>query len=147
SFDMRLKDKVALITGGSSGIGRETSLLFAAEGASVVVVDLNDESGAKVVKEIQAAGGKAVYAHADVSKAADCEHMVKVAEDTYGKLSILFNNAGIMHGEDDRGMRLGPDRGDQPDGRVSRLQIWHPGAATGGRRFDPQLGVVCGDFG
>ncbi|MEP6987351.1 MAG: glucose 1-dehydrogenase [Chloroflexota bacterium] len=101
---MRLKDKVALITGGSSGIGRETALLFAQEGASVVVVDLNDDAGAKVVKEIEAAGGKAVYAHADVSKAADCENMVKVAEQTYGKLNIMFNNAGISHADDDNAM-------------------------------------------
>ncbi len=101
---MRLKDKVALITGGSSGIGRETALLFAAEGAAIVVVDLNDEAGQKVVQEIEAAGGKAVYAHADVSKAADCENMVKVAEDTYGKLNILFNNAGISHADDDNAM-------------------------------------------
>jgi len=101
---MRLKDKVALITGGGSGIGRETALLFASEGASVVVVDLNDEAGKKVVSEIEAAGGKAVYAHADVSKAADCENMVKVAEQTYGKLNIMFNNAGISHADDDNAM-------------------------------------------
>ncbi len=101
---MRLKDKVALITGGSSGIGRETALLFASEGAAVVVVDLNDEAGKKVVSEIEAAGGKAVYAHADVSKAADCENMVKVAEQTYGKLNIMFNNAGISHADDDNAM-------------------------------------------
>ena len=63
---MRLKDKVALITGGSSGIGRETALLFATEGASIIVVDLNDAAGAKVVDEIKAAGSKAVYVHADV---------------------------------------------------------------------------------
>ncbi|MCA0453774.1 MAG: glucose 1-dehydrogenase [Chloroflexi bacterium] len=98
---MRLKDKVALITGAGSGIGRETALLFAAEGAAVVVVDVNDAAGQKVVGEIEAAGGKAVYAHADVSKAADCENMVKVAEQTYGKLNILFNNAGISHADDD----------------------------------------------
>ncbi len=101
---MRLKDKVALITGGSSGIGRETALLFASEGSAVVVVDLNDEAGKKVVAEIEAAGGKAVYAHADVSKAADCENMVKVAEQTYGKLNIMFNNAGISHADDDNAM-------------------------------------------
>lgn len=98
---MRLKDKVALITGGGSGIGRETALLFASEGAAVVVVDVNDAAGKKVVEEVEAAGGKAVYAHADVSKAADCENMVKVAEQTYGKLNILFNNAGISHADDD----------------------------------------------
>lgn len=101
---MRLKDKVALITGGSSGIGRETALLFATEGAAIVVVDLNDEAGQKVVQEITAAGGKAVYAHADVSKAADCENMVKVAEDAYGKLNVMFNNAGISHADDDNAM-------------------------------------------
>ncbi len=101
---MRLKDKVALITGGGSGIGRETSLLFAAEGAAVVVVDVNDAAGAKVVDEIKAAGGKAIYAHADVSKAADCENMVKVAEQTFGKLNVMFNNAGISHADDDNAM-------------------------------------------
>ncbi|MBZ0276404.1 MAG: glucose 1-dehydrogenase [Anaerolineae bacterium] len=98
---MRLQNKVALITGGGNGIGRETSLLFASEGASVVVADVSDNAGEQTVQDIQAAGGKAVYVHADVSKAADCENMVKVAEQTFGKLNILFNNAGIMHGSDD----------------------------------------------
>lgn len=99
---MRLNDKVALITGGASGIGRETALLFACEGASVVVVDIDDERGTQTVKDIEAQGvGKAVYVHADVSKAADCENMVRVAEETFGKLNILFNNAGIMHSDDD----------------------------------------------
>jgi NAD(P)-dependent dehydrogenase (short-subunit alcohol dehydrogenase family) len=101
---MRLKDKVALITGGSSGIGRETSLLFAAEGACVVVVDIDDARGEQTVSDIQVGGGQAVYAHADVSKAADCENMVRVAETTFGKLNVLFNNAGIMHGDDDNAM-------------------------------------------
>lgn len=98
---MRLQDKVALITGGSSGIGYYTSLLFAQEGAAVVVADVNDEGGAKTVSEINAAGGKAVYVHADVSKAADCEAMVAAAEKNFGKLNILFNNAGIMMSADD----------------------------------------------
>ncbi len=101
---MRLKDKVAVITGGSSGIGRETALLFASEGASVVVADVNDADGAKTVADVQAAGGKAEYVHADVSKAADCESMVNVAERAFGKLNILFNNAGIMHSADDNAM-------------------------------------------
>ena len=69
---MRLKNKVALITGGASGIGKESSLLFAKEGAKIVVVDVNDAEGEKTVAEIKAAGGEAVYAHADISKAADC---------------------------------------------------------------------------
>lgn len=98
---MRLENKVALITGASSGIGRETSLLFASEGAKIVAVDINDEGGAETIQIIRDAGGEAIYVHADVTKSADCENMVKVAEETYGKLDVLFNNAGIMHGDDD----------------------------------------------
>src|SRR5688572_7627890 len=98
---MRLENKVALITGGSSGIGRETALLFAKEGAKVVVVDMNDAAGEETVQMIKSSGGDAIYVHADVSSAADSENMVKKAEKTYGKLNILFNNAGIMHSNDD----------------------------------------------
>ena len=65
---MRLANKVALITGAGSGIGRETALLFASEGARVVVVDVNDSAGEAVASEIRETGGQAVYAHADVSK-------------------------------------------------------------------------------
>ena len=98
---MRLQGKVALITGAGNGIGRETALLFAAEGAQVVVVDVNRTAGEVVVREIEAAGGQAIFAQADVSKAADCEAMVQAAENSFGKLNVLFNNAGIMHGDDD----------------------------------------------
>ena len=98
---MRLANKVALITGGSSGIGRETALLFAKEAAKIVVTDVNDAEGQKTVEMIIAEGGEATYIHADVSKAADCEAMVAFAEATYGKLNIMFNNAGIMHSDDD----------------------------------------------
>lgn len=98
---MRLQDKVALITGASSGIGRETALLFAQEGAKIVAVDVNDEGGEETFKMIIENGGEAVYVHADVSVAADCENMVNVAEEMFGKLDILFNNAGIMHSQDD----------------------------------------------
>ncbi|TWU07324.1 Levodione reductase [Symmachiella macrocystis] len=97
---MRLENKVALITGGGSGIGRETSTLFAAEGAKVVVVDVNDTGGEETVATIQSAGGEAVYVHADISQAADCENMVRTAEDSFGGLHVMFNNAGIMHGDD-----------------------------------------------
>ncbi len=98
---MRLKNKVALITGAGSGIGRETALLFAKEGASVVAVDINDEAGQETVAMIKDAGGQAAYIHADVSQAAEAENMVRFAEETFGKLDIMFNNAGIMHSQDD----------------------------------------------
>jgi NAD(P)-dependent dehydrogenase (short-subunit alcohol dehydrogenase family) len=98
---MRLKNKVALITGAGSGIGRETALLFAREGAQIVCVDVNDKEGKKTVKLIQDAGGNAAYKHADVSNANDCAAMVKLAEKKFGQLDILFNNAGIMHHSDD----------------------------------------------
>ncbi|HLA44792.1 MAG TPA: glucose 1-dehydrogenase [Aggregatilineales bacterium] len=106
---MRLKDKVALITGAGNGIGRETSLLFAQEGAKVVAVDIIDDAGQEVVELIKADGGDAVYVHADVSKASDSENMVNVAEQTFGKLNVLFNNAGIMHSNDDNVMTTDED--------------------------------------
>lgn len=98
---MRLQDKVALITGASSGIGREAALLFASEGASVVVADVDDSGGQETVELIQRLKGKAGYVRADVSQAADCERMIAVAEEQFGKLNVLFNNAGIMHAQDD----------------------------------------------
>ncbi|MCL6527625.1 MAG: glucose 1-dehydrogenase [Thermaceae bacterium] len=98
---MRLKDKVALITGVGSGIGRESALLFAQEGAKVVGVDLNPEAGEKTRQEILQAGGQALFVQANVSRAAEAEHMVKAAEEGFGRLDILFNNAGISHAQDD----------------------------------------------
>ncbi|MEE2717333.1 MAG: glucose 1-dehydrogenase [SAR324 cluster bacterium] len=109
---MRLKDKVALVTGAASGIGRESALLFAQEGAKVVAVDLNDDAGQATVAEIRSAGNTATYVHADVSKATDCEAMVAAAEKEYGQLNVLFNNAGIMHGSDDNAMVTDEDTWD-----------------------------------
>jgi NAD(P)-dependent dehydrogenase (short-subunit alcohol dehydrogenase family) len=98
---MRLKDKVALITGAGSGIGRESALLFAKEGAAVVVIDVNDPGGEETVRMIKGQGGQAVYVHADVARSADCAEMIASAEKAFGRLNVLFNNAGIMHGQDD----------------------------------------------
>lgn len=97
---MRLKDQVALITGGASGIGRETARLFAAEGAAVVVADVTDEAGRETAEAIGAEGGQASFVHADVSNDADCAAMVAAAEERFGKLTVLFNNAGVMFGDD-----------------------------------------------
>jgi NAD(P)-dependent dehydrogenase (short-subunit alcohol dehydrogenase family) len=94
---MRLKDKVALITGAGSGIGRQSALLFAREGAAVVAVDLNEQAARDTVASIP----NAVAVRADVSSSADCERMVAAAEKAFGRLNVLFNNAGIMHARDD----------------------------------------------
>lgn len=98
---MRLQGKTALITGAGSGIGRETSLLFAQEGAAVVVVDVNTAAADETAAMVQAAGGQATAFRADVSKADECAAMVRHAEETFGGLHVLFNNAGIMHAQDD----------------------------------------------
>lgn len=97
----RLEGKVALITGAGSGIGRESALLFSAEGAAVVVVDRDDRGGQESVEAVRGAGGRAVYAHADVSRTNDCARMIATAEREFGNLHVLFNNAGIMDSRDD----------------------------------------------
>ena len=97
----RLEGKVALITGGASGIGRESALLFAREGARVVVVDRDEKAGRQTVRLVKEAGGEALFTKADVSQADDCQRMIKSAEKKFGRLDILFNNAGIMHHADD----------------------------------------------
>jgi NAD(P)-dependent dehydrogenase (short-subunit alcohol dehydrogenase family) len=98
---VRLQDKVALITGAGGGIGREASLLFAAEGAAVVAVDLDEDAAADTAKAVRNEGGRAVSFKADVAAAADCEAMVAAAESEFGALHVLFNNAGIMLADDD----------------------------------------------
>ena len=97
---MRLKNKVALITGGAGGIGRETALLFAREGARVVIADVDDRGGKRLAGRINRGGGEAVYCHADVSRDGDCAGMVAAAETEFGALHVLFNNAGIMRADD-----------------------------------------------
>lgn len=92
----RLSNKVSLITGGGRGIGRATALAFGREGGAVCVVDLNGDAAKAVADEVRAAGGKAVGVAANVATAADCQSMVALAEREFGKLNVLFNNAGIM---------------------------------------------------
>ena len=94
----RLENKVALITGGGSGIGKASCLAFAREGAKVVVVDLKKETADATAKEI---GDNARAFAADVSKAKDAEAMVAFAEKSFGRLNIVFNNAGIFHPKDE----------------------------------------------
>lgn len=95
---MRLKDKVALITGGTSGIGRATALLFAAEGARVALTGRRHDRGEAVVAEIRAAGGTALFVHADHSQWEDCQRSLQEAKTAFGRVDILFNNAGIVIG-------------------------------------------------
>jgi NAD(P)-dependent dehydrogenase (short-subunit alcohol dehydrogenase family) len=87
----------ALITGGGSGIGKQSALLFAKEGAKVAVVDLDEKSGRETASMIK----DAIFVRADVSAARDCQQMVEAAEKAFGKLNVLFNNAGIMLAKDD----------------------------------------------
>ena len=101
----RLQDKVAVITGAAGGIGRQTAILFAKEGAKLVITDVNDAGGNETLTMVREYTEDAVYLHADVSKAADNEKTIALAESTYGGLHILFNNAGIMHGDDGNAMQ------------------------------------------
>ena len=93
---MKLKDKVAIITGATFGIGRATALLFAREGAWVVAVGRTVEAGNSLIEEIKAEGGEASFIRSDVSNTADVQRMIAGTIDTYGKLDVLFNNAGIV---------------------------------------------------
>ncbi|MGA2978889.1 MAG: SDR family oxidoreductase [Terriglobales bacterium] len=93
---MQLSGKVALITGGASGIGRATARLFAREGAAIVLADVNVDAGKRVADEIAQSGGRAFFEPADVTRAADCRQLVERAVREFGRIDILFNNAGII---------------------------------------------------
>jgi NAD(P)-dependent dehydrogenase (short-subunit alcohol dehydrogenase family) len=92
---MRLQDKVVVITGGGSGLGRESALLFAEEGARVVVTDLQSSRAEKVAREVTAAGGQAVWIRADVRVEAEMKAAVELATTSYGRLDVMFANAGV----------------------------------------------------
>jgi len=93
---MKLEGKVAVITGAASGIGKEIAKLYAKEGASVVISDLNEKGALEVVEKIENENGKAIAVAANVTKQADVDYMIDQAVNTYGKLDILVNNVGIM---------------------------------------------------
>lgn len=95
---MDIKGKVAVITGGASGIGRATAEMLAAGGATIVIADLVEASGHDTVKAIEAAGGRAVFVKADVTDEADAQRMLETARQKFGSLDILYNNAGIAVG-------------------------------------------------
>lgn len=129
----RLAGKVAVITGAGGGVGRASSLRFAAEGASIVAADviddLNEETAALVIE----AGGQAVAIHADVTSTSDTEAMIAAAEDQFGGLDILFNNAGVMLSGDD-------DAVSTPDDIIDRtLEINVKGVLLGCRYGIPAL--------
>lgn len=91
---MKLKDKVAIVTGGASGIGAETARLFAEEGAKVVIADFSDH-GQDVSQEIKEKGQEALFVKTDVTKEADIQHMIEETVKHYGKLDIIYANAGV----------------------------------------------------
>ena len=130
----RVEGKVALITGGGSGIGRATALLFGCEGAKILFADYDPEGGERTVKTIKEAGGAAVFHAADVSNPQDVDGLMHKVVDTYEQLDCAFNNAGIeghaavtprLH---DRELESG-DR-DQPDRRVPVHEVRNPADAA-----------------
>ena len=94
---MRLEHKVALITGGTSGIGAATAVLFAKEGAQVTITGRNEKRGHAVAEKIMNDGGRAIFMRSDVRKADECRHVVQETLRAFGRLDILFNNAGIFY--------------------------------------------------
>ena len=92
---MRLENKVAIITGAGSGIGRATALTFSKEGAKVVIADWSEQGGKETVEQIKREGREAVFVKTDISKAEDIDKMVKTCLDNFGRIDILVNNAGI----------------------------------------------------
>lgn len=93
----RLADKVVIITGGGSGIGKATASLFAKEGARVVVAQRTIHTGEETVSTIKSDGGEAVFIRTDVTIAAEVEHLIRETTNRFGKIDILFNNAGMVH--------------------------------------------------
>ena len=118
-----LEGKIALVTGGASGIGRATASIFAREGAKVVVADVLEDGGAETARMIEDAGGEASFVRCDVTDPASVEALVKRVVDIYGRLDCAFNNAGIegvpyAPRRRQRGRELRPRHRRQPEGRL-----------------------------
>src|SRR5256885_16696114 len=129
---MRLKEKVALVTGGAHGMGAAEAKLFAKEGARVVVADVRDGDGKAVIDQITSAGGQARFVHLDVTRETEWQQAVAFAVSTFGKLDVLVNNAGISGGVDAPPLRTtapGKPQGIQPQGGVPRLKDPDPASA------------------
>jgi meso-butanediol dehydrogenase/(S,S)-butanediol dehydrogenase/diacetyl reductase len=92
---MKLSGKACIVTGGASGIGRATAVAFAREGARVTVADFNTDGGEETAETIRANGGEAVFVRSDVSQEDDCRRVVEATVDAFGRVDVLFNNAGI----------------------------------------------------
>lgn len=99
---MRLKDKVTLITGAGMGQGRAAALLFASEGSKIAVGDINESAGKETVRLVKEAGGDAVFAKCDVAKEDDCRNLVETAVKEFGKLNVIYNNAGVLWKDRDK---------------------------------------------
>lgn len=112
----RLENKVAIVTGSGNGQGRASAIRFAKEGAKVIIADFDVKAGKKVVEEIKTAGGEASFFEVDISSEEKCKEMVEFAVKTYGKLDVLFNNAGIST----RGMGDGARIEDVPEAAWDR---------------------------
>src|SRR5438876_12161259 len=97
---MRLADKVAIITGAASGMGRYAAELFASEGASVVITDIAEKEGEEIARAIRDNGGRAIFVKANVANEDEVKHMVNAAIDAFGRVDVLYNNAGIMPTDD-----------------------------------------------
>ena len=125
---MRLENKVALVTGGGSGIGRATSVLFAREGAKLVVSDVSETSARQTADDVEAVGGDAVIVTGDVSRTDDARAMVDAALDAYGKLDVLVNSAGVT-GRNAMGPEASPeevwDRVIEVNLKGTYLVSWH----------------------
>jgi NAD(P)-dependent dehydrogenase (short-subunit alcohol dehydrogenase family) len=96
SITVKLKGRIAIVTGAGSGIGRASAIAFAREGAYVAVVDLNERGGSETVSSIQSSGGEAFFAAVDVAREAEVKSMIEETAERWGRIDVLFNNAGIL---------------------------------------------------